>query len=218
MPIHAAGTSSLCVSDFFISSYTPTLDALLAARSRSIPNTTRVLAAIQPNAGNGWTSLPNTKAELKEVRAIVPQEDFLALSAVPQITVDGGPTTQLDLDGELEGTYTTSSTILARLPEASVFHLACHGDQLPSNPLQSGFIMKGGERLTVEMLMRAGAGSQLNQEDDGGHSRGGGGIALLSACHTAGNDPERPDEAINLASVMLFVGFRSVLATMWYVF
>ena len=200
MPVHAASSTSTSVSDFFISSYTPTLDALLSARARPVPATTKVLAAIQPSPGKGWSSLPNTKAELKAVREIVPPEHLLSLSPT------GGDD---DANGELEGLYTTSSAILSRFHDASVFHLACHGDQLPSNPLQSGFIMKDGERLTVEMLMRVGA--------DTGTGGVAGGVALLSACHTAANDSERPDESINLAAVMLFVGFRSVLATMWCV-
>lgn len=194
MPVHAAGNyetkAPISVSDFFISSYVPTLDALLEARKRPIPATTTVLAAIQPNPGKPWSTLPNTKAELKEVKNIVPAEHLLHLSP-----------TGHDPQGEEDGLYTTPSTVLDLLPSASVLHLACHGDQLPSNPLQSGFIMRDGERLTVEMLMK----TTLKEAC----------VALLSACHTAGNDPDRPDEAINLASVMLFVGFRSVGATMW---
>ncbi|TCD65549.1 hypothetical protein EIP91_002513 [Steccherinum ochraceum] len=194
MPVHAAGNyetkEPISVSDFFISSYVPTLDALLEARKRPIPATTTVLAAIQPNAGKPWSTLPNTRAELREVKNIVPAEHLLHLSP-----------TGNDPQGEEDGLYTTPSTILDLLASASVLHLACHGDQLPSNPLQSGFIMRDGERLTVEMLMK----TTLKESC----------VALLSACHTAGNDPDRPDEAINLASVMLFVGFRSVGATMW---
>ncbi|THH14121.1 hypothetical protein EUX98_g9647, partial [Antrodiella citrinella] len=194
MPVHAAGvnsTSGSSVSDFFISSYTPTLDALLHARSRPIPLTSKVLAAIQPNAGKGWSSLPNTKIELREIHGIVPENNLLPLSS-PR-----------DNEGEIEGTYTTPTTIIKHLPSASILHLACHRDQQPTNPLQSGFIMRDGERLTVEMLM------QVKEQ------MGEACVAMLGACHTAGNDSERPDEAINLASVMLFVGFRSVGATMW---
>lgn len=38
---------------------------------------------------------------------------------------------------------------------------------------------------------------------------------LLSACETATGDSEQPDQAVHLAAAMLFVGFRSVIATMW---
>jgi CHAT domain-containing protein len=40
-------------------------------------------------------------------------------------------------------------------------------------------------------------------------------LAFLSACGTAKGDRDQPDQAIHLASTMLFVGFRSVVATMW---
>lgn len=40
-------------------------------------------------------------------------------------------------------------------------------------------------------------------------------FAYLSACETAKGDSERPDQAVHLAAAMLFVGFRSIVATMW---
>ncbi|KAG6376566.1 hypothetical protein JVT61DRAFT_1544 [Boletus reticuloceps] len=38
-----------------------------------------------------------------------------------------------------------------------------------------------------------------------------------SACHTTVGDEESPDEVIHLASAMQFIGFRSVIGTMWAV-
>jgi CHAT domain-containing protein len=40
-------------------------------------------------------------------------------------------------------------------------------------------------------------------------------LAFLSACETAKGDREQPDQAIHLAATMLFVGFKSVIGTMW---
>jgi CHAT domain-containing protein len=40
-------------------------------------------------------------------------------------------------------------------------------------------------------------------------------IAFLSACDTAKGNRDQPDQAIHLASKMLFIGFRSIVATMW---
>jgi CHAT domain-containing protein len=40
-------------------------------------------------------------------------------------------------------------------------------------------------------------------------------LAFLSACETAKGDKEQPDQTVDLAAAMLFVGFRSVIATMW---
>jgi CHAT domain-containing protein len=41
-------------------------------------------------------------------------------------------------------------------------------------------------------------------------------LAYLSACESAGMDESRPDEGLNLAGTMIFLGFKSVIATMWY--
>ena len=42
-------------------------------------------------------------------------------------------------------------------------------------------------------------------------------FAYLSACHTTVGDEESPDEVIHLVSAMRFLGFRSVIGTMWTV-
>jgi hypothetical protein len=42
-------------------------------------------------------------------------------------------------------------------------------------------------------------------------------LAFLSACATAKGDKDQPDQVMHLAAAMLFSGFKSVVATMWYV-
>jgi CHAT domain-containing protein len=81
-----------------------------------------------------------------------------------------------------------------------VLHLACHAHQDPHDPLESGFDLPGG-RLTLSQLMK------LNLPEAQ--------LAYLSACESAAVDENQPDEAMNLAATMLFVGFKSVVATMW---
>jgi CHAT domain-containing protein len=89
---------------------------------------------------------------------------------------------------------------LEALKEAHVPHLACHGHQDQENPLNSGFDLKDG-RLTLGKLMR------LNTP----HAQ----LAYLSACNSAGMDESRPDEGLNLVGAMIFMGFKSVVGTMW---
>jgi CHAT domain-containing protein len=96
----------------------------------------------------------------------------------------------------------TIETVMTGLSDASVLHLACHGHQSQDDPLSSGFSLHNG-RLTLKQLM----GLHLPNAQ----------FAYLSACETASTDEYQPDEAINLAATMLFVGFKSVIATMWYV-
>ena len=175
------------MSDFFVSSYTPSLGALLDARARPTPTEIKILAAIQPNPRSGWSYLPEVKKELEEIVQSVPPEHLLHLG---------------DLDRpDFDGTHTTVKNVIDKLPEAGVLHLACHGTQDMADPLSSGFILANGERLTVEELIK--------------HRFPNAHTAILSACHTASNDTEQPDESVNLASAMLFLGFQSILATKW---
>jgi CHAT domain-containing protein len=82
----------------------------------------------------------------------------------------------------------------------NILHLACHGAQ-KNDPLTSGFILRD-EDLTIRDIM------QLNLE----HAS----LAFLSACQTAKGNLDQPDQAVHLAASMLFCGFKSVIATMWY--
>jgi CHAT domain-containing protein len=95
---------------------------------------------------------------------------------------------------------TTKGELLAMLKSASVVHFACHGRQCDTEPHESHFCLSTGD-LTVAQLM----------EVDLKH----GFFAFLSACETAKGDLKHADEAIHLAAAMLFVGFKSVVASMW---
>jgi CHAT domain-containing protein len=89
---------------------------------------------------------------------------------------------------------------LGALKRAHVLHLACHGHQDQDDPLNSGFDLRDG-RLTLGKLMG------LHTP----HAQ----FAYLSACDSAGMDESRPDEGLNLVGAMIFVGFKSVVGTMW---
>jgi CHAT domain-containing protein len=88
------------------------------------------------------------------------------------------------------------------LESAQLVHVASHGTQNESQPLQSGLCLNDGI-LTVERLMK------LDLKDAF--------FAFLSACETAKGDKEQPDQTIHLAATLLFTGFKSVVGTMWYV-
>jgi CHAT domain-containing protein len=90
--------------------------------------------------------------------------------------------------------------VLRLLPEATILHLACHGIQNAKEPLKSGFIMHD-RMMEISDLMH------LNLPK----AR----LAFLSACETAQGDMERPNEALHLAAIMLYAGFKSVIGTMW---
>jgi CHAT domain-containing protein len=85
---------------------------------------------------------------------------------------------------------------------ANIVHLACHGVQDVRNATQSGFCLGDG-RLTISKLMELKLDNAF--------------LAFLSACETAKGDQNQPDQVMHLAAAMLFIGFTSVVATMWYV-
>jgi CHAT domain-containing protein len=98
-------------------------------------------------------------------------------------------------------TVATPEEATAALPSATLVHIACHGLQHPEQPLESAFHLSDDGVLSVSNLM------ELNLK--------GAYLAFLSACETAKGDREQSDQAIHLAATMLFVGFKSVVATMW---
>jgi CHAT domain-containing protein len=79
--------------------------------------------------------------------------------------------------------------------------LSCHAQQDYSHPLNSAFLLADG-KLTVSNLMKLKMPEQTY-------------FAFLSSCQSAAGDPTLPDEAIHLAGTMLYVGFKSVVATLW---
>jgi CHAT domain-containing protein len=91
-------------------------------------------------------------------------------------------------------------TITDALQNANLVHLACHGTQNAKDALSSGFHLFDGT-LTVSHLMNLDLKNAF--------------FAFLSACETAKGDEMQPDQTVHLAAAMLFVGFRSVVATMW---
>jgi CHAT domain-containing protein len=185
VPIHAAGIygkdGAYCVSDYVISSYTPTLAALLDAPTYNTASF-KMTAVIEPHAPN-CSKLPGTVAELDILSSRAPCQWLTSLES------------------------TTQDTVMHHLRSSSVVHFACHGTQNLENPLNSGLILSDG-CLKISQIMRT-------LENDDTNMTNCMKLAFLSACETAKGDAKTPDEALHLAATLLFMGFRSVVATMW---
>jgi CHAT domain-containing protein len=97
---------------------------------------------------------------------------------------------------------TTIEKMSTVIQATNIVHLACHGIQDDGDATQSGFCLGDG-RLTIAKLMNLKLDTAF--------------LAFLSACETAKGDKNQPDQAMHLAAAMLFSGFKSVVATMWYV-
>jgi tetratricopeptide (TPR) repeat protein len=191
LPLHAAGVYSgplanrECCSDYVVSSYTPTVSALLRAQAQ-VPSIrsadVNMLLVGEDSAKNSSLSeLWNVRKELTYIEAIAVTKHF-------------GHTVETIARGA------TVERVTERIKTASFVHLACHGLQHRTNALESGFYLND-DKLTISKLMEL----QLDHPW----------FAYLSACETAKGDAEQPDQVMHLAAAMLFAGFKHVVATMW---
>jgi CHAT domain-containing protein len=191
LPLHAAGIYSgpqanrECCSDYIVSSYTPTISALLRAQAQA-PSVrsadVNVLLVGEDCARNpAMNKLWNVHKELTCVESIATTKHF-------------GHTV------ETIAREATVERVTERIKSASFVHLACHGLQHRTNALESGFYLSD-DKLTISKLMEL----ELNRPW----------FAYLSACETAKGDAEQPDQVMHLAAAMLFAGFKHVVATMW---
>ncbi|CAE7131874.1 unnamed protein product [Rhizoctonia solani] len=125
LPLHAAGDYSQPrsrVFDYVISSYTPTLSALLAHAPSSSKRGCRVLAIGQA-ATPGCNPLPGTIQEL----ALIKTHAY-----------NRGEYTQLT------GHQATTTAVLDAMEHHDWVHLACHAHQNVSDPTKSGFYLHDG--------------------------------------------------------------------------
>jgi CHAT domain-containing protein len=129
------------------------------------------------------------------------------LSTIPEVKTEAAHISAVAESSKIKVLYqrvgsTTVEDSATVIQDANIVHLACHGVQDAKDATQSGFCLGDG-RLTILRLM--------NLKLDNAF------LAFLSACETAKGDEEQPDQAMHLAAAMLFCGFKSVVATKWYV-
>jgi CHAT domain-containing protein len=164
LPIHAAGADGEWCSDFVVSSYTPTLGALIEVRAAYTPMKKRevkaLVAAVPRSRMEQWADLLSTEEEISTVKATLPEGTLLSLPSPSSFT-------NIDKSGIL------AETLLQKLPDATILHLACHGYQDPEYALRSGFVMDD-EMLTIERLLPIPLPRAF--------------MAFLSACETAKGD------------------------------
>ncbi|KAG9095450.1 hypothetical protein FRC06_009783, partial [Ceratobasidium sp. 370] len=134
LPIHAAGpykAGGVNLPDILISSYTPTVSALIRARqakAKSSFDKPRVLAVAQTEV-SGFLPLPYATEEV---------------SAMKELEI---------VSTELLNQDATAHSVLNHLQSHSWVHLCCHGTTNAQLPLLSAFHLHHGS-LTIESLMR----------------------------------------------------------------
>jgi len=128
LPLHAMGPIPSDVGrpqyflDLYISSYTPSLSALIESNKPTshMPGMPSLLLALQPDA-----SMPQALNEMKAVRASCPQVKALIATAA------------------------TPPAVLEHLREHQFAHIVCHGILEPGKPFDSSFILFQGKRLSL---------------------------------------------------------------------
>jgi CHAT domain-containing protein len=136
LPLHAAGDhhaepmgAGPTVLDRVVSSYAPTLSALLSSRkrSRSRPLGDKVLGVAMP-ATEGRAPLRRAPAEVRRVAELL-----------------GGQAVVLtDEDA-------TTEEVMRHLEDAAYAHFACHADSVPLDPGASHLLLKSG-KLTLRQI------------------------------------------------------------------
>jgi hypothetical protein len=196
LPIHAAGYHfgdfSQTVLDRVVSSYSPSINALLYARRNKERSAQRqilenfVLTSMEKTPGSWMSDLKFAKKEIEVIG------ELLEHASVSTITLE----------------TPTKVQVLNELPRCKVIHFAGHGESHPTDPLKSSLLLNDWQQnpLTVEDLMAM----KLHQNPPF--------LAYLSACSTGDNKVnELLDEGIHLMGACQLAGFQNVIGSLWEV-
>jgi CHAT domain-containing protein len=120
------------VSDYVVSSYVPTFDALLTPSSPSV-GSVKVMVVAQGGAPS-QEPLPWAQEELVEITKHVPRDKLLRI-------------------GTAEAPATVED-VLDRLPDVSTVHFACHARHDAKSVLDSGLILADDQVLRIRDFMK----------------------------------------------------------------
>ncbi|KAH9953264.1 CHAT domain-containing protein, partial [Russula dissimulans] len=134
LPLHAAGPIESedgverYFSDSYVSSYTPSLSALIESRKGivDIPKPPSLLIVGQPDP-----SLPGVRGEIQAIQR------------------------RASTARSLIGARATRARVIKHLPKHQMVHFACHGTLEPERPFETGFVLHHKERLTLLDIVRS---------------------------------------------------------------
>jgi CHAT domain-containing protein len=133
LPLHSMGpipSSDRYFSDLYISSYTPSLSALIESRNTSqqeLGNPSLLLVALPDD------DLPGVKGEIKVIRKLE-----------EQVTVM-----------DLVSSKATPTSVASGLRCSGLAHFACHGELETGKPFEASFKLHDGSRLTLLEIVRS---------------------------------------------------------------
>jgi len=186
LPLHAAGV--------------PVFDHLSRTDPYFIPSYTPSLSAL-------ITARRNTSGHHPDLELLIVGASMLPdrpdLPDLPGIEAECRIVRELVPNGrDLLGTFASRKELLKWLPAHSWVHFACHGLHDDNSPFESAFMVNDGP-FTLREIMTARLANDC------------GGLAFLSACHTAVPSSLVSNEVLHLSAGMQFCGFASVVGTQW---
>ena len=199
LPFHAAGPHRQTEKNFmdiYVSSYAPSLSALIRARNRLRSQRAARDSSIRANeisfavVGQARPSADTKLGELPEVEHEI-QRIHDETRMPPNMTFD-----------TITGGGATIEGAVQAFRDHRWVHVACHGAQHAEKPFDSWFAMGDGKLTLMRIIQERYTNSEF---------------AFLSACHTAVGDASTPDEVLHLAAGMQFAGFNGVIGTLWRV-
>ncbi|KAF5340069.1 hypothetical protein D9611_012362 [Ephemerocybe angulata] len=140
LPIHAAGIytseSTECVLDYAVSSYTPTIAALIdrVRNTRPIQMDVSGLFMTCQSSAAGASHIPGTTTEVQSIYNLATKNGLRA--------------------ERFDGGAITPATCLDSMEKFSSIHLACHAYQDATNPLESRFLFHKGSLDLFTILQR----------------------------------------------------------------
>ncbi|OEJ28917.1 hypothetical protein AS594_35340 [Streptomyces agglomeratus] len=206
LPLHTAGHHTATageevprtVFDRVVSSYTPTLRALLEARAG------RVAGDATTSDNTCSASTPTSQTVADERMLVVAMDDAPGQPRLRNVAAERDALTALFPPGcrtLLEGPGATRGAVDAELARHRWVHFSCHGDQDLSEPSRGGLLLHDGMLSITDLAAR----------------RFRGDFAGLSACKTAVGGVNLLDETITLAAALHYTGYRHVIAALWSV-
>jgi CHAT domain-containing protein len=118
------------LSDYVISSYTPTLSALLDPLTVPAHSVFKMVSVIESSV-TGASYIPHTKQELERIQHHLAGRDLVVL----------------------EGLEATRKSVMKAMENCHWIHLACHGVQNSIEPTKSALLIHDGH-LTLEEIIR----------------------------------------------------------------
>lgn len=196
VPLHAAGHHQTrfdpvpkTVMDRVVSSYTPTIRALIHARRNRPERSSKGQGIALGEGGIAVVAMPRTPGA----------------SDLPGAETEAHLVSQRFGAGvrTLAGSEATYDAVLAALRRALWAHFACHGYADVTHPSASRLLLA--DHLERPMTVTDVARLRLDDAE----------FAFLSACSTARPGTRLVDEAIHLASAFQLAGYRHVIGTLW---